>query len=107
MTTAQSGESYWAFISYSSHDHGWARWLQRALETYVVPRRLVGGATPAGAAPERLRPIFRDRSELAADADLAGKGQAALERSAYLIVICSPQAAASRWVDEEIRRFRA
>ena len=107
MTTTQSGESYWAFISYSSHDRGWARWLQRALETYAVPQRLVGTVTPAGPAPQRLRPIFRDRSELAADADLAGKVQAALERSAFLIVICSPQAAASRWVDEEIRRFRA
>ena len=107
MTLPTATPPYWAFISYSSHDRAWARWLQRALETYAIPRRLVGGATPAGPAPRRLRPIFRDRSELAADADLAGKVQAALERSAFLIVICSPQAAASRWVDEEIRRFRA
>ncbi len=67
----------------------------------------MGRSTPAGPAPQRLRPVFRDRTELAADADLAGRVQGALEQSAYLIVVCSPDAAASRWVDEEIRRFRA
>jgi tetratricopeptide (TPR) repeat protein len=109
MTTTLSGEarSYWAFVSYSSHDRVWARWLQRAIETYAVPRRLVGRPTLAGPAPRRLRPIFRDRTELAADADLAARVQGALEQSAYLIVICSPDAAASRWVDKEIRGFRA
>src|SRR5258708_3000094 len=117
MTTTRSGGSYWAFISYSSRDRAWARWLQRALQNYplpprligrsLVPRRLMGWSTPAGPAPQRLRPVFRDRTELAADADLAGRVQGALEQSAYLIVVCSPDAAASRWVDEEIRRFRA
>lgn len=104
-----SGETkpYWAFISYSSRDRTWARWLQRAIETYAIPRRLIGRSTPAGPAPQRLRPVFRDRTELAADADLAGRVQGALEQSAYLIVVCSPDAAASRWVDEEIRRFQA
>src|ERR1700722_18458275 len=101
MTTTSSGElkSYWAFVSYSSRDRAWARWLQRAIETYAVPRRLIGRSTPAGPAPQHLRPLFRDRTELAADADLAGRVQGALEQSAYLIVICSPEAAASRWVD--------
>ncbi len=107
MTTTRSGGSYWAFISYSSRDRAWARWLQRAIENHAVPRRLMGRSTPAGPAPQRLRPVFRDRTELAADADLAGRVQGALEQSAYLIVVCSPDAAASRWVDEEIRRFRA
>ena len=98
---------YWAFISYSSRNRAWARWLQRALETYALPARLVGHATPAGPAPRRLRPVFRDRTELAAQSDLAAGVQAALEGSAFLIVVCSPDAAASRWVGEEIRRFRA
>ena len=106
MTSPPQSPAYWAFISYSSHDRAWARWLQRSIETYAVPRRLIGRSTPAGPAPQRLRPIFRDRTELAADADLAGRVQGALEQSAYLIVVCSPDAAASRWVDEEICRFR-
>ena len=61
---------YWAFISYSSTDKSWARWLQRAIESYGVPARLVQHHTPTGEpAPKRLRPLFRDRSELAAAAD--------------------------------------
>ena len=98
---------YWAFISYSSRNRAWARWLQRALETYALPTRLVGHPTPAGPAPRRLQPVFRDRTELAAQSDLAAVVQAALEGSAFLIVVCSPDAACSHWVGEEIRRFRA
>ena len=104
---AAASPVYWAFLSYCSHDRTTARWLQRALETYSVPRRLVGRATAAGPAPRQFRPIFRDRTELAADADLRARIQSALVQSAYLIVICSPHAAKSHWVDEEIARFRA
>ncbi|HEY1427907.1 MAG TPA: toll/interleukin-1 receptor domain-containing protein [Caulobacteraceae bacterium] len=98
---------YWAFLSYSHADARWAAWLQRALETYVVPRRFIGRETPAGPAPRRLRPVFRDREELRADADLGERLETALAQSAYLIVICSPAAARSTWVNEEIRQFKA
>lgn len=97
---------FWAFLSYSSHDRATAIWIQRALEAYAVPRRLVGRATPFGPAPRKFRPIFRDRTELAAHPDLAARIADALAKSAYLIVVCSPHAAKSRWVDEEITRFR-
>jgi tetratricopeptide (TPR) repeat protein len=99
--------AYWAFLSYCSHDRAAARWLQRTLETYSVPRRFVGRPTPTGPAPKRFRPIFRDRTELAADADLGARIESALEQSAYLIVVCSPKAAESRWVEKEILAFRA
>lgn len=99
--------AYWAFISYSSADAAGARWLQRALERYRIPFNMIGRSIPAGAAPRHLRPIFRDRTDLAADPDLRARIDAALEGSAYLIVVCSPSAAHSRWVNEEIRRFRA
>src|SRR5579871_2406790 len=99
---------YWAFLSYSHQDAAWADRLHRALERFVTPRGLEGGPTPAGPpAPRRLHPIFRDRDELGASADLSARLVDALERSAYLIVICSPAAARSRWVNEEIKRFRA
>jgi tetratricopeptide (TPR) repeat protein len=98
--------AYWAFLSYSSHDRETARWLHRSLETYAVPGRLVGRPTPVGPAPKRFRPIFRDRTELAADSDLDARIRNALAQSAYLIVICSPHAAKSRWVDKEIAYFR-
>ncbi|HEX5264539.1 MAG TPA: tetratricopeptide repeat protein, partial [Phenylobacterium sp.] len=51
--------------------------------------------------------IFQDREELATSGDLAASVKAALEASATLIVICSPAAARSRWVNEEIRTFTA
>ncbi|GAC1627764.1 MAG: hypothetical protein NVS9B10_17040 [Nevskia sp.] len=39
---AEEPYKYWAFISYSHQDSVWAAWLHKALEGYVVPRRLVG-----------------------------------------------------------------
>ena len=98
---------YWAFLSYSHADIRWGRRLHRALEAYVVPRRLVGRQTPAGPAPRRLRPIFRDQDEMGAGGSLSERLKHALDASRSLIVICSPAAAASPWVNEEIRRFKA
>ena len=51
--------------------------------------------------------MFRDRDELASGADLAAAVRQGLEDSAFLIVICSPNGARSRWVNEEIRAFIA
>lgn len=98
---------YWAFISYSHRDQAWAEWLHHALETYRVPRRLVGRKAPAGAVPRRLFPVFRDQEELPSSPDLSGAIDEALRQSRYLIVIASPYAAVSKWVDQEIARFRA
>ena len=55
---------YWAFISYSHMDRKWGDWLHKALETYRVPRRLVGKESREGKIPDRLFPMFRDREEL-------------------------------------------
>jgi WD40 repeat protein len=98
---------YWAFISYSHADEAWAKWLHRQLETYRVPRRLVGSEGPVGARPRRLMPVFRDRDELSSSSELGRVIDAALQESRFLIVICSPNAARSLWVDAEIRRFKA
>jgi tetratricopeptide (TPR) repeat protein len=104
---SMSGEfKYFAFISYSHVDERWSRWLHNALETYRVPARLVGQATEYGPVPARLTPVFRDRDELTGAADLSSKVTAALAGSRHLIVICSPAAARSRWVDLEIRAFK-
>jgi eukaryotic-like serine/threonine-protein kinase len=106
MSAAADTPGYFAFISYSHRDRVWADWLHKALETYRVPRRLVGRTTAAGAIPHRLMPVFRDREELASATDLGRTVNAALEQSANLIVVCSPQAAASRWVNEEVLAFK-
>lgn len=95
---------YKAFISYSHGDEAWARWLQRGLEGYRLPRSL---RQQHPHLPARLFPLFRDRDELASGADLSEAIRAAMADSEALIVICSPKAAASRWVNEEISHFRA
>lgn len=94
---------YVAFISYSHADERWAKRLQRWLERYRVPKRLRAGRPEL---PARLYPVFRDRDDLASANDLSESVQAAMAESGALIVICSPAAAASRWVNEEIRLFR-
>lgn len=100
------GTRYRAFISYSHRDQAFARALHRQLETYRVPSRLVGRETALGSVPRRLTPIFRDREDLAATGDLTASVRDALANSGTLIVVCSPDAVASRWVNEEIRAYR-
>jgi eukaryotic-like serine/threonine-protein kinase len=98
---------YAAFISYSSKDAGFARRLHRALETYGIPTTvgdfdLLGG----GGKKNRIYPVFRDREELPAG-ELGEALKAALKASGALIVICSPNAAASQWVEKEIAVYRS
>ncbi|MCF6221092.1 MAG: toll/interleukin-1 receptor domain-containing protein [Robiginitomaculum sp.] len=107
---------YKAFISYSHKDHRWGRWLHRRLESYRIPKHLleasggsigvveVGGAAVSDFA--RLKPIFRDREELGAADSLGEKIEQALLASENLIIICSPQAAKSKWVNQEILSFK-
>jgi len=71
-----------------------------------VPRRLVGRDAGTGAIPRRLRPVFRDRDELPTSAELGAQLRGALEASRNLIVLCSPRAAQSRWVNEEVAAFK-
>lgn len=97
---------YSAFISYNHRDERWARWLHRELERYRLPKKLKDRETAVGRVADRLPPVFRDRDELAASADLGEAVKAALADAATLIVLCSPAAVASRWVNEEIRTFR-
>ena len=97
---------YWAFISYSRQDEKWGAWLHRGLETYRVPRQLIGTAGRDGSLPNGLFPIFRDLEELPASADLGDQITEALEQSATLIVICSPNSAKSKWVNKEIATYK-
>src|SRR5579871_5761008 len=102
----QSAFKYRAFISYSHRDAAFGRRLHRKLESYRVPRRLVGRETPLGMVTRRITPIFRDQEELAAATDLSSEVEAALSRSGALVAVCSPAAAASAWVAREIEFFR-
>lgn len=93
-TGSKAALHYRAFISYSHADAGFAAWLHRRLESWRSPQG------------ERLAPVFIDRAELAAGPDLPAQVREALERSAALVVIASPTARMSRWVEQEISLFR-
>jgi tetratricopeptide (TPR) repeat protein len=97
---------YKAFISYSHHDEKWSKWLHRALESYKPPKHLVGQETEQGPIPARLAPVFRDREELHTATDLGEVITEALQESACQIVLCSPAAAQSKWVNEEILAYK-
>jgi tetratricopeptide (TPR) repeat protein len=97
---------YRAFISYSHRDKTITQWVHHALETYRIPKALIGKETRVGPVPARLTPIFRDRDELPASGDLGRELRAALENSMFLVVICSPASAKSMWVNEEIKSFK-
>ncbi len=93
---------YRAFISYSHTDERAVSRLHSSLESYVIPQSVVAAHDLKS---NRLRPIFRDRDELAAASSLSAALQEALDSSEHLIVACSPQTAESRWVNEEVRYF--
>jgi tetratricopeptide (TPR) repeat protein len=98
---------YRAFITYAHKDEDRAKWLRRKLESFRVPKHLVGTDGDFGEVPARLYPIFRDRDELAGAAQLGPLIEQALTDSSHLIVLCSPHAVRSRWVNEEIRMFKS
>lgn len=97
---------YFAFLSYSHADADEADWLHGELEKFRVPSTLVGKLTANGPIPKRLTPIFRDRHELAAADDLGEEIRDALAASRCLIVLCSPDAAKSKWTNAEIDTFK-
>ena len=83
--------TYDAFLSYSHHDDAVAAGIQKGL--HRIGRRV--GRLNA------LR-VFRDSTDLAANPNLWGKVTDAMDRSRYLIVVLSPRAAASEWVNKEV-----
>jgi hypothetical protein len=95
---------YAAFISYASKDAAFARRLHRALESYGIPNTLGAFDLIGGGKKNRIYPVFRDREELPAG-DLRDRIEAALKASGAMIVVCSPDAAASPWVQKEIEYF--
>lgn len=94
---------YYAFISYSWNDKKWAKWLQRKLESYRLPS-IVRKQYPD--IPKKLK-IFRDGTDIRIGTSLQQILHEELEKSKYLIVVCSPHSAQSDWVGKEIEEFIA
>lgn len=91
----------YAFISYKREDENWARWLQRKLERYRLPAVI---RTEEPTTPKFIRPVFRDNTDLTGGV-LADNLRRELDDSRFLIVICSPAATRSEWVNKEVRTF--
>ncbi len=103
---AQVEYRYWAFISHSSDDRRLVKRLHHRIETYLVPKELIGRRLPVGEpTPRRFQPVFYYRADLAASSSLQDKVFDALRGSRYLIVVCSPSAARSPWVTKEVDYF--
>ena len=99
----KSGFEYYAFISYSHVDESWAKWLQRRLEAYRFPTSLRKNNQSL---PKKLFPIFRDETDLVSG-ELWDKLKTTLNNSEYLIVVCSPTSANSKYVNQEVEYFRS
>ncbi len=95
-------KKYFAFISYKREDEEWAKWLQYELENYHLPTVYNGRDD----LPKNLRPVFCGYDELIAG-DLSSQLQQTLTESLNLIVVCSPHAAVSPWVNREVESFIA
>ena len=106
MSAAHSFK-YRTFISYSHADTKVAKWLHGALEGFRIDRDLVGRDTPVGRIPATIGPVFRDRDEFVAGQTLNEQTIAALDQSMSVVVLCSPSAARSFNVNEEVRLFKS
>lgn len=84
------------FISYSRKDMKFARRLEKALRNYEPPKDLKLHA--------RNLNVFRDEEDFTG-AEYFTSLDRHLGESSELIVICSPHARASRYVNDEIQRF--
>lgn len=93
---ANPGRIYDVFVSYAREDIAFARALEQALEAYRPPADL--------AVPQRHLKVFLDVSDFTG-VDYAKALDEHLDQSGTLVAVCSPDARASLFVDDEIRRF--
>jgi WD40 repeat protein len=85
-----------AFISYSRKDKVFAACLHKALGNYTPPRDLP--------LPQRRLDVFRDEDDFTGT-EYFQSVERHLKDSSKLIVLCSPAARASQFVNDEIERF--
>ncbi len=96
----QEQKHYYAFISHSSEDKKTAKWLCKQLEGYHIPAVIQKDHH----APKRLKPIFLFQTDLSGN-KLRDALEGELNDSQFLIVICSPSAAKSEYVNKEVKHF--
>lgn len=89
--------NFFAFISYRHTDIKAAKRLQFLLESYNLPT-MIQKMKPE--APKRFK-VFRDADELTSGV-LSDELHHKLDESKYLIVICSPNSAQSKYVGRRL-----
>ncbi len=97
-----SERGYTAFISYRHQppDMEVAQRLHTAIETYRIP---AGIRKKTGR--KKMGLVFRDQEELPLSPDLGKDIEDALDRSDWLIAVCSPQYLESSWCLRELEYF--
>jgi WD40 repeat protein len=96
VAAATPSSSYDAFVSYShAADNRLAPALQAGLQSLAKPwyRR-------------RALRVFRDKTSLSASPELWPAIEQALGQARYFVLLASPEAAGSPWVDREVRWWR-
>jgi hypothetical protein len=110
VPNGQAAPRYCGFISYNRDDSRLARRLHKALESYRIPKELLSHGFVANAQNKeglKLGRFFLDEEELAASTGLGPALYGALQDSNNLIVIASPAAARSAWVNEEVDYYKS
>ncbi|MBQ0059525.1 MAG: TIR domain-containing protein [Lachnospiraceae bacterium] len=94
-------QDYIAFISYRHNpiDKAAAVKIQQLVEHYKIPKQMRKDGK------DRLGLVFRDEDELNVSSNLTDELCQALDRSQFLIVICTPQYKESKWCRQEISYF--
>ena len=96
---------YLAFISYKRTDSKAAKWLQKRLEWFRFPVKLVSDEFHPNH-PKYIRPIYRDKTNLDVHKGHYWEDlKKAIDQSRFLIVLCSPDSAKSPYVNKEVIHF--
>ena len=93
---------YFAFISYSHFDKKKAKILHEKIENFRIPKNITNEGN--NKLPEKIKPVFLDET-VSNFGKLETILKKELEDSRYLIVLCSPSAAQSHYVNSEVEYF--
>jgi hypothetical protein len=95
--SSQSSARYAAFMSYSrTADGELAPALQQALQRFAKPWN-----------KQRALRVFRDDANMSANPDLWSNIQRALDEAEFFMLLASPEAATSTWVNKEVQYWLA
>jgi WD40 repeat protein len=101
MDDTNSDYKFDVFLSYSRKDEEFGKRLEEALENYTLPKDVQARSI----SKKRLN-VFRDKKDLVpTDPDYYKAIESYLKQSRYLVVVCSPIARSSEYVNAEIETY--